>query len=424
MSNLTPSTLKLPCRICKKTQYTTTPSSYTYYANGNVLTFGNKEYIWNTGRNLESITDGSNTYNYTYDEEGIRTSKTVNGVTTYYNTKDGIILSQTDGTDTMYFQYDTNGIPLGFTYNGVQYLYLTNQMGDVFAVAQADGDVIAAYEYDEWGKLLYTNYVYPDNAEQVKIIDTNPLRYRGYYYDAETGYYYLQSRYYDPSICRFINEDDYNYIDKNIVNGLNLFSYCCNNPTNNADYSGYCFYNSFGYWSHDNWEFIGNYKRKFDPYTKFKKLSSSAKTVLATICGEAIGQGVNACEAVAWVMANRIGKNEWKNQKSLYAVATAKNQFNGYKSSQYKAAMKYFNNREKTNKRTNKTYEKIIAAVMPIYNYYNNKAFKRYYDFSKGAQFFYSPYISAPSWTKSKKVVKVKISCVSEKSFLFYKYKK
>ena len=95
----------------------------TYDENGNVLTYGDKSFTWNTGRNLESITDGDNKYSYTYDENDIRTSKTVNGKTTYYNTKDGVILSQTDGTDTIYFQYDNNGAPLGFIYNGVQYFY-------------------------------------------------------------------------------------------------------------------------------------------------------------------------------------------------------------------------------------------------------------------------------------------------------------
>lgn len=86
----------------------------TYDANGNVLTYGDREYSWVNGRSLAQITDGENTYSYTYDENGIRTSKTVNGVTTYYNTSDGVILSQTDNTDTWYFQYDTNGTPMGF----------------------------------------------------------------------------------------------------------------------------------------------------------------------------------------------------------------------------------------------------------------------------------------------------------------------
>ena len=147
------------------------------------------------GRNLESIVDGNNKYSYTYDETGIRTSKTINDKTTYYNTKDGVILSQTDGTNTMYFQYDTNGFPLGFIYNGIQYFYLTNQMGDVIAITDTAGTVIGNYEYDEWGKLTLADTI---------LAKTNPIRYRGYYYDNETSYYYLQSRYYAPEIKQLV----------------------------------------------------------------------------------------------------------------------------------------------------------------------------------------------------------------------------
>lgn len=167
--------------------------------------------------------------------------KTINGVTTYYNTKDGVILSQSDGTNTMYFQYDTNGTPLGFIYNGTQYFYMTNQMGDIIAITESDGNIIAQYVYDEWGKLLNVYIVNEDNAEQVEVANANPLRYRGYYYDTETGYYYLQSRYYDASICRFINADipEIAEISKSIPTGTNLFAYCNNNPTNNVDPTGF-----------------------------------------------------------------------------------------------------------------------------------------------------------------------------------------
>ena len=201
----------------------------TYDANGNVLTYGDKEYTWNSGRNLESIVDGDNEYHYTYDENGIRTSKEVDGVTTYFNTKDGVILSQTDGTNTWYFQYDTNGSPLGFVLNGIQYFYITNQMGDILAITDTDGNVVGNYEYDAWGKVLTAD---TDIAKQ------NPIRYRGYYYDNETGYYYLQSRYYDSNICRFINTDDYGYINKMAISGYDLFSYCSNDSINNFDIGG------------------------------------------------------------------------------------------------------------------------------------------------------------------------------------------
>ncbi len=222
----------------------------TYDEVGNVLTYGDKEFTWNTGRNLAQITDGDNTYSYTYDESGIRTSKTVNGITTYYNTKDGVILSQSDGTNTMYFQYDTNGAPLGFIYNGVQYFYFTNQMGDVIALSDSDGNVFAEYTYDAWGSLQTINTADEDNEEQLTIANANPLRYRGYYYDNETGYYYLQSRYYDASICRFINADVYcNTGTKSLVS-TNMYAYCDNSPVDKIDFDGF-----WGMANHYNWTY-------------------------------------------------------------------------------------------------------------------------------------------------------------------------
>ncbi len=204
----------------------------TYDANGNVLTYGDKEFTWSYGRTLTGITDGENKYSYTYDENGIRTSKTVNGSTTYYNTDNGTILSQSDGDNTWYFQYDTNGSPLGFVLNGIQYFYITNQMGDILAITDTDGNVVGNYEYDAWGKVLTAD---TDIAKQ------NPLRYRGYYYDSETGYYYLQSRYYDSNICRFINADSIfiELLSKNFDLYCNMFSYCNNDPICKSDFTGY-----------------------------------------------------------------------------------------------------------------------------------------------------------------------------------------
>ncbi len=213
----------------------------TYDANGNVLTYGDREYLWNTGRHLASITDGDNEYTYTYDENGIRTSKTVNDITTYYNAKDGVILSQTDGTNTMYFQYDNSGTPLGFVYNETQYFYLTNTMGDVLGITEANGNLIAQYLYDDWGKLVSIDTADAEGETAcLELANANPLRYRGYYFDSETGYYYLQSRYYAPEICRFINADKVEVADfsRDISLGVNLFVYCSNNPVNGIDTSG------------------------------------------------------------------------------------------------------------------------------------------------------------------------------------------
>ena len=86
--------------------------------------------------------------------------------------------------------------------------------------------MLATYEYDAWGKLI---------SSSGSLAEINPLRYRGYYYDTETGFYYLQSRYYDPSISRFINADG--QINNDLL-GYNLFAYCGNNPVNRTDDGG------------------------------------------------------------------------------------------------------------------------------------------------------------------------------------------
>ena len=96
----------------------------------------------------------------------------------------------------------------------------------------------ATYEYDPWGKLLAVkdadgNAITSSSHAAIK----NPLRYRGYYYDIDSGFYYLQSRYYDPQIGRFINGD--NQISSNDIHSTNLFTYCGNNPVNRADGSGH-----------------------------------------------------------------------------------------------------------------------------------------------------------------------------------------
>ena len=150
-----------------------------------------------------------------------------------------MILSQRDGTNTMYFQYDANGVPFGFIYNGTQYFYITNQMGDVIGITDSAGTLVAQYEYDEWGKTAVINTT-DDTEEEKALADINPIRYRGYYLDFETGYYYLQSRYYDPSICRFINADipEIAKISKGSLAGTNIFVYCNNEPIDNSDPNG------------------------------------------------------------------------------------------------------------------------------------------------------------------------------------------
>ena len=204
------------------------------------------EFEWTNGRVLSEITvnptDPNGTadvYSYTYDENGIRSSKTVNGTTTSFTTKDGVILSQTDGTNTMYFQYDNSGSPVGFRLNGTQYFYLTNQMGDVIGITDNAGTLIATYTYGAWGEVLAITPATANSSTQLAIANANPLRYRGYYLDHETGYYYLQSRYYSPNIQRFINADVCVELDEKTCFGYNLYEYCLSDPINYADQLGY-----------------------------------------------------------------------------------------------------------------------------------------------------------------------------------------
>ena len=204
-------------------------TALTYDENGNLLTYGDKTFSWCHGSRLESITDSENTYSYVYDENGTRFSKTVNGTTTQFNYVGGLLLSQKTGEDIIFFQYGAGGVPLGFVYNGVQYFYVTNQLGDVLGITDDTGDAFVMYSYDEWGNPIQT--ITRDNTEeQNEIAQLNPLRYRGYYYDAETGYYYLQSRYYNPEWGRFISADSFDYIDAFTRLGFNAYIYCENNP--------------------------------------------------------------------------------------------------------------------------------------------------------------------------------------------------
>ena len=217
----------------------------TYDENGNLRTYGEKTFSWCHGTRLESITDGENEYSYIYDENGIRFSKTVNGTTTQFAYLGGMLMAQKTGEDVLFFQYGAGGVPLGFVYNGVQYFYITNQLGDIIGITDATGDAFVMYSYDEWGNPIQT--ITRDNtAEQNKIAEINPLRYRGYYYDAETGYYYLQSRYYNPEWGRFISADSFDYIDNSTRLGFNAYIYCTNNPVMFVDPTGYNYVSPLG----------------------------------------------------------------------------------------------------------------------------------------------------------------------------------
>ena len=205
----------------------------TYDGIGNPLSYRGWTMSWQGGRQLAGMTKGSDTLSFAYNESGLRTSKTVNGVTHNYVWQGSKLAADITDAYALYFHYDSSGDVIGFTRtaNGTdtEYFYVKNLQGDILKVITATGTEAATYTYDAWGKLLTST---GDMAE------VNPLRYRGYFYDAETGLYYLQSRYYDPEVSRFINPDVFATSDIDGVLAANMFAYCENNPIRNTDSTG------------------------------------------------------------------------------------------------------------------------------------------------------------------------------------------
>ena len=176
---------------------------------------------------------GSTNISYTYDIAGVRSSKTVGSTTYKFTTLSGLVTRQTGGGKTIDFVYDENNQPLAMKYNNTLYYYVLNAQGDVVRIVNSSRNVVASYTYDPWGKII---------SSSGTLADVNPLRYRGYYYDSETGFYYLQSRYYDPEIGRFINADSYASTDATGLLSTNMFAYCENNPVTRVDPTGEVFW--------------------------------------------------------------------------------------------------------------------------------------------------------------------------------------
>ena len=164
-------------------------------------------------------------------------------VTHEYLTLNGKVARETIKTNNsltavLDFVYDESGKPFALKYstNGTSfqtYYYVLNLQGDVVKLIHYipgfEYESVATYEYDAWGNIV---------SSSGRLAEINPLRYRGYYYDNETGFYYLQSRYYDPANRRFINADTYSSTDPGDAIGCNMFAYCGNNPVMRNDYSG------------------------------------------------------------------------------------------------------------------------------------------------------------------------------------------
>lgn len=210
---------------------------------GNPITYLGASLTWR-GRELANYTKGTTSIDYSYDVDSMRYQKVVktNGAeTSRYNYvyADGqlILLSYTanGATQKAKFIYDSAGEVLGFIVNGTtQYLYVKNLQGDIVAIVNESGVPVVRYIYDAWGNVTITT-----DSGYENLVNLSPFAYRGYCYDNDIKMYYLQSRYYDPQICRFINADSSEYLGATgTVLSCNLFAYCENDPVDYNDETG------------------------------------------------------------------------------------------------------------------------------------------------------------------------------------------
>ena len=199
----------------------------TYDQIGNPLNDGEWTYTWENGRQLARMQSIDTDASFVYNENGLRVQKTVNGVVTDYTLHGKNIVHMTQSSNELHFFYDASNKPSVVVFNGVPYSYVKNLQGDVVALLDSTGAVVVRYVYDAWGRPIAKAGTLASTLGTVQ-----PFRYRGYVYDEETGFYYLNSRYYNSACSRFVNADIY------ICASKGMFTYCSNSPTNAVDLSG------------------------------------------------------------------------------------------------------------------------------------------------------------------------------------------
>ena len=177
------------------------------------------------------------TIEFKYNSAGLRVQKkvTANGKAemTDYTLHGKLVTHMTVGNDKLHFFYDAQSRPAKVNFNGVTYIYLHNLQGDIVGILDNGGNLVVEYKYDAWGKPISIA-----GSLVATLGVRNPLRYRGYVYDTESGMYYLRSRYYDINTSRFINSDSFIGATAQML-GHNTYAYCFCSPILFVDQNGY-----------------------------------------------------------------------------------------------------------------------------------------------------------------------------------------
>ncbi|MBE6912597.1 MAG: RHS repeat-associated core domain-containing protein [Ruminococcaceae bacterium] len=362
------------------------------------------------GEMSRSIVDGVVT-NYTYYADGLRRSKTTNGVTTYHMLDGDDVIADLNGsyelTD-LYLRGIAGQLEM-YEDDSAEWSYIAPIHGDVRELLAMGNGVATTYTYDAFGNHTETDWHDLDN----------PFRYSGEYYDEETGFIYLRARYYDPTIGRFISEDP-------IRDGLNWYAYCNNNPVMYVDPSGlervFMWTDIFASYPEETFSEVMKYILgvKKENVLKDKKtyLSEEECIMVCTVYGEAANCSIESWMAIANVIENRVGQREWKKYKSAEAVIK-KTGFDAYtsKNTPYRQAEEYLKNRDGTNKHI----EKCIGIVLGVHRGILP-------DNTNGAVLYYSPkaqeklYGRRPSWDFSQ-LIEVEVAGGENDDLKFYKYK-